>query len=45
MHGLAERDFDLKGHILADIFVPSSTLADGYAGITVEALTVADSDA
>lgn len=40
--GLAADEFDLRGHILADISLVSEEIAPGRARIAIEALTVED---
>lgn len=41
--GLAAEEFDLRGHILADINLVSQECGPGHARIALEALTVEDS--
>lgn len=40
LHGLEEREFDLRGHILADIALVSQTRATGLVRLSLEALTL-----
>jgi hypothetical protein len=42
LSGLEARDFDLRGHILADISVTDEERRPGWARIRLEALTVED---
>lgn len=42
VEGLSEKEFALRGHILADIVLVSDSRASGHARIVLEALTVED---